>query len=142
VTAMDTAEMGALAALLRQTYDDASLETGVREPTVVEHDDGSRAVVLPRHDQPEPLRSLHLIDAFAAGPVLIVVFTWADDDTVFVLPCDTRELELNPSDDFAVRTFLVRLVEHTLGGPRESWEAARTTPLGPRLSVVRPFHGC
>jgi hypothetical protein len=73
-------------------------------------------------------------------PILLVIFTWADDDTVFVLPCDTRDVELDPSDAIATRTFLVRLIEHTLGGARASWEAARSTPIGPRLSVVRPFN--
>lgn len=43
-------------------------------------------------------------------------------------------------DEITVRTFLAQLVEYTLGGPRESWEAARSTPISRRLTVVRPWN--
>ncbi len=33
---------------------------------------------------------------------------------------------------------LVQHIEHTLAGPRESWESARSTPISRRLAVVRP----
>jgi hypothetical protein len=134
---MDRAQV--IADLLRDTYGEASLETGVTEPTIVQDADGSRSLVLPRDQMPEPLRSLHLIDATAVGTTLVTTFRWGDDDTVFVLPYDTRDLDFDLDDQVTVRTFLTQLVEHTLGGPRESWEAARSTPISPRLAVVRPW---
>lgn len=133
---MDLAQ--ALAELLRDTYGEASLDTGVAEPTVVQEPDGSRSLVLPREQMPEPLRSLHLIDAVAVGSTLVTTFRWAEDDTVFVLPYDTRDIDFDLDDEITVRTFLTQLVEHTLGGPRESWQAARSTPISRRLAVVRP----
>ncbi len=130
----------ALADRLRQTYGEVALHTGVSEPTVVEEPDGSRSLVLPREQMPEPLRSLHLIDAVAVGTTLVTTFRWADDDTVFLLPYDTRDADLDLTDEITVRTSLTRLVEHTLGGPRETWEAARSTPISRRLAVVRPWN--
>lgn len=129
-----------IADLLRDTYGEDALDTGVTEPTVVEEADGSRTLVLPRDEMPEPLRSLHLIDAVAAATTLVATFRWGDDDTVFVLPYDTRDLDDEIDDEIALRTFLTRLVEDTLGGPRESWEAARSTPISRRLAVVRPWN--
>jgi hypothetical protein len=135
---MDRAQV--IAERLRNTYGEASLDTGVTEPTVVEETDGSRLLVLPREQMPEPLRSLRLIDAAAVGATLVATFRWGDDDTVFVLPYDTRDLEVDLGDEITVRTFLTQFVEHTLGGPRESWEAARSTPISRRLAVVRPWN--
>lgn len=128
-----------IADLLRDTYGEDALDTGVAEPAVVEEADGSRTLVLPRDEMPEPLRSLHLIDAVAVATTLVATFRWGDDDTVFVLPHDTRDLD-DEIDEIALRTFLARLVEDTLGGPRESWEAARSTPISRRLAVVRPWN--
>lgn len=132
---MDRARL--LADLLRDTYGEASLRTGVDEPTVVQEHDGSRSLLLPRDRMPEPLRSLHLIDAVAVDTTLVVTFRWGADDTVFLLPYDTRDADLD--DPITARTLLTRLVEHTLGGLRESWEAARSTPISRRLAVVRPW---
>lgn len=129
-----------LADLLRDAYGEASLRTGVDEPTVVQEDDGSRSLLLPRDRMPEPLRSLHLIDAVAVGTTLVATFHRGADGTVFLLPYDTRDADDADLDDpITARTLLARLVEHTLGGPRESWEAARTTPISRRLVVVRPW---
>lgn len=138
VIVMDRARV--IADLLRDTYGETSLETGVLEPTIVQEADGSRSLVLPRDQMPEPLRSLHLIDVVAVGATLVATFRWGDDDTVFVLPYDTRDLDVDLGDEITVRTFLTQLVEHTLGGPREIWEAARSTPISRRLAVVRPWN--
>jgi hypothetical protein len=139
---MDIAHVAELATLVRETYSPSALNTGVTKPTVVEAPDGSRALVLPRVQTEEPLRSLRLIDAAAVGSTLVVTFMWDDgtgDGTVFVMPLDTRDLELDMSDHISVSTFLSQFVEHTLGGPRESWEAARSTPISRQLTVVRPW---
>jgi hypothetical protein len=139
---MDSAQVARLAAAVVETYSPAALETGVDEPTLVTYEDGYRAITLPRDQQPEPLRSLHLLAAVAAGPVLVVAFTWRehDDGTVFVLPLDTRDLDLDldRDDEIAVTTFLVQHIEHTLGGPRDSWEHTSTL-ISPRLAVLRPW---
>jgi hypothetical protein len=135
---MDEATATAMAALLRATYNDAELDTGVHEPTVVESADGSRAVVLPRDQMPEPLRSLHLVDAVAVGTTIVVVFTWAENQDVFVMPFDARDVEVDPADDITTRTLVSQLVEFTLGGPRESW-GAHTFPISSRMSVIRPW---
>lgn len=139
VRASDVAE---LARVLRADYRPESLDTGVTEPTVVDVDDGFRAVALPRAESPEPYRSFQLVDAAALGDTLVVTFTWddgADDGTVFVMPIDGRDVELDINDDAAATTFLNHLLEFTLGGARVEWEAARATPLSPRLAVVRPW---
>lgn len=138
VGAVDRAHV--IAGLVRDTFGEAALETGVTEPTIVQEADGSRSLVLPRDQMPEPLRSLHLIDAVAVGTTLVATFHWGDDETVFVLPYDTRDLDVDLDDEITVRTFLGQLVEDTLGGPRESWEAARSTPISHRLKVVRPWN--
>jgi hypothetical protein len=129
-----------LAALVRETYSDESLDTGVAEPTVVEAADGSRALVLPREEMPEPLRSLHVVDAAALGCTLVVTFTWGTSADVFVMPFDARGLRLDPDDDIAARTFVTQLVEHTLGGARETWEP-RAIPISEGMAVVRPRVG-
>ena len=120
-------------------YCDGALETNVTEPTVV-RDAGGSAMALPREQMPEPQASLHLVAVTAVDTTLVVTFRWGDDDTVFVLPYDTRDVDLDPGDRIAVGNFLLHLVEFTLGGPRESWEPARATPISRRLSVVRPWN--
>jgi len=135
-------DVAVLAALVREHYSVQRLDTGVTEPTLVEHEDGSKAWVLPREQALEPYRSFRLIDAVALGSILVITFSWddgADDDTIFLMPLDTRDVALDISDDIAVSTFVAHHLEFTLGGPRESWEAARTTPFGPRFAVVRPY---
>jgi hypothetical protein len=135
------ADAAALASLLKEHYAPERLETGVSEPTVVEDENGFRALVLPREQMFEPFRSLHLLDAVALGPILIVTFRWddgADDGTVFLMPLDTRDIELDMDDDIAVTTFVDHHLSWTLGGPRESWEPT-TTLVSPRLAVVRPY---
>lgn len=56
-----------VAELIKRDYSPAALNPGVPGPTVVEAVDGSRAVVLPREQQPEPPRSLRLVDAVAVA---------------------------------------------------------------------------
>jgi hypothetical protein len=139
---MEVADVAVLADLVREHYAPDRLDPGVSEPTLVEHDDGSRSLVVPRDQMVEPYRSLRLLDAAAIGTILIVTFRWddgADDGTIFLMPLDTRDIELNTADNIAVNMFLLHHLEFTLGGPRESWERARTTPLGPRFAVVRPY---
>lgn len=139
---MDVDSVRGLAGQIRASYAPEQLETGVQEPTVVEHSDGSRSVTLPRDQMFEPYRSFQLIDAAALGTTLVIAFSWDDgrgDDTVFLMPLDCRDVDLDVRDEFAVTNFLTRFLEFTLGGPRESWEPARSTPLGPRLAVVRPW---
>jgi hypothetical protein len=138
---MDVESVRALAEQIRESYAPEQLDSDVQEPTVAEHFDGSRSVTLPRDQMFEPYRSFRLIDAAALGATLVVAFTWNDgrgDDTVFVMPLDCRDVDLDVRDEF-VTNFLTRFLEFTLGGPRESWEPARSTPLGPRLAVVRPW---
>ena len=83
-----------------------------------------------------------LLNAEAVGTILVITFRWddgADDGTIFLMPLDTRDVALDMSDNIAVTMFLLHHLEFTLGGPRESWEHARTTPFGPRFAVVRPY---
>lgn len=139
---MDVADVARLAELVRVQYSPDQLDPGVTQPTVVELDDGSRSLVVPRDQMVEPYRSFRLIDAAAVGSILIITFQWddgADDGTIFLMPLDTRDIELDLADNIAVSMFLLHHLEFTLGGPRESWERARTTPLGPRFAVVRPY---
>lgn len=139
---MRASDVAELARVLRADYRPERLDPGVTEPTVVDVAGGFRAVALPRAESPEPYRSFRLVDAAALDVTLVMTFTWedgADDGTVFVLPLDGRDVELDVTDDAAVTTFLSHLVEFTLGGPRAAWEAARTTPMSPRLTVVRPW---
>jgi hypothetical protein len=139
---MTADEVEVLARLLRESYSPEQLDAGVSEPTVVDLADGSRAVVLPRDQMFEPYRSFRLIDAAACGTTLVVTFSWDDghdDGMIFLMPLDGRDVELDLRDNIAVTTFFSRFLEFTLGGPRESWEAARSTPLSPRLAVVRPW---
>lgn len=138
---MEPAKVAELAAMIRRDYSPAALDPGVSEPTLVETAHGSRALVLPRDQQPEPLRSLRLVDAAAVGATLVVTFTWADgtdDETVYLMPFDARDLDLDIDDPTVVTRFLLRHIEHTLGGPRDSW-ASRSTMISPRLSVVIPW---
>ena len=138
---MEPAQVAELAARIRQDYSPAALDPGVTEPTVVELASGARAIALPRNQQPEPLRSFQLVDAAAVGAALVVTFTWADgtdDETVYLMPFDARDLELDIEDPTVVTRFLLRHIEHTLGGARDTW-ASRTTMISPRLSVVVPW---
>jgi hypothetical protein len=139
---MEVADVAVLAEMVREHYASDRLDPGVTEPTVVEHDGGSRSVVLPREQMFEPYRSFRLIDAATIGSVLVITFRWddgADDGTIFLMPLDTRDIDLDMTDNIAVSTFLSHHLEFTLGGPRESWERARTTPFGPRFTIVRPY---
>ena len=138
--------MTVLAELVKQTYAPDHLETGLSEPTIVEYAGGFRAVALPRDQMFEPYRSFHLLDARALDTTLVLSFRWDDghddghdDGTIFVMPLDGRDVTLDLTDERAVTTFLSRHLERTLGGPRESWEAARTTPISRGLAVVRPW---
>ena len=138
---MEPAQVAELAAHIKRDYSPAALDPGVSEPTVVELAGGVRTLALPRDQQPEPLRSLRLIDAAAVGATLVVTFAWADgtdDDTVYLMPFDARDLELDLADPPAVTRFLLRHIEHTLGGARDTW-ASRSTMISPRLSVVTPW---
>jgi hypothetical protein len=138
---VEPAEVAELAAVIRADYSPAALDPQVTEPTVVESADGWRTLVLPRDQQPEPLRSLRLVDAAAMGATLVIAFTWADgtdDETVYLMPLDARDLDVDVSDRVAVSHFLLQHVEYTLGGPRETW-AGRSTMISRRLSVVRPW---
>ena len=88
----------------------------------------------------EPFRSFHLLDAVALGHILVVTFRWDDgndDGTIFLMPLDTRDVDLDMDDNIAVRAFVDHHLSWTLGGPRESGEPG-TTLLSPRLAVVRP----
>jgi hypothetical protein len=138
---VEHADVARLAAQLKEDYAPERLDTGVTEPTVVETDDGFRALVLPREQMFEPFRSLHLLDAVAVGDILVVTFRWDDghdDGTVFLMPLDTRDVELDLDSDTFVTTFLDHHLSFTLGGPRSSWEPERATRISERLSVVRP----
>ena len=138
---MEPAQVAELATMIRRDYSPTALDPGVSEPTLVEDADGSRALVLPRDQKPEPLRSLRLVDVAAVGSTLVVTFTWADgsdDDTVYLMSLDARDLDLDLDDPTVVSRFLLRHIEHTLGGPRDSW-APRSTMISPRLSVVTPW---
>lgn len=44
---------------------------------------------------------------------------------MFVLPLDTRDLDLDMDDEIALTTFLVQHVEHTLGGPETAGSRPR-----------------
>lgn len=137
---MTPADAAVLAALLKEHYSPDSLETGVSEPTMVPGEDGFEVLVLPREQMFEPFRSFHLLDAVALGPLLLVTFRWddgTDDGTIFLMPLDTRDVELDMDDDIAVTTFVDHHVSWTLGGPRESWEP-QSLLLSPRLAVVQP----
>lgn len=140
VRRVETDEVAELAALVLESYSPAALETGVTEPRLVELPDGSRALTLPRDQMDEPFRSLRLIDAAALGPILVITFGWDSDDdgTIFVMPFDTRDLDLDMADNIAVSAFLARHLEFTLGGHRASWEA-RSVLIGRRLAIVRPW---
>lgn len=134
---MNPQDVAELARLFRETYCWEALDPGVWEPTLR---DG--AVVLPRDQMWEPLRSFKLIDAVGMGPILVITFTWADgvdDYTVYLMPLDMRGVPVDMSDPITVDTFLSHHLEWSLGGPRETWKD-RTTPLGPSLVLVRPYH--
>jgi hypothetical protein len=139
---VDHADVARLATMIREDYAPARLEPGVAEPTVVQRDDGSYDRLVPRHQMIEPYRSLHLLDAAALGDVLVVTFRWDDGDddgTIFLLPLDTRDVEIDLDDDVFVRDFVDHHLVWTLGGPRATWETQRATRVGERLAVVRAY---
>jgi hypothetical protein len=128
--------------MLKEDFAPERLETGVSEPTLVEGEDGFKVLVLPREQMFEPFRSFHLLDAVALGDLLVVTFRWDDgndDGTIFLMPLDTRDVELDMDSDTFVTTFVDHHLSWTLGGPRASWEPERATRIGERLSVVRPY---
>jgi hypothetical protein len=132
---VEAADVASLADLVREHYAPDRLDPGASEPTVIEHDDGSKSLTLPRDQNVEPYRSFRLLKAEAVGTVLVITFRWddgADDGTVFLMPLDAREVTMDMNDNIAVSMFLLHHIEFTLGGPRESWERARSTPFGPR----------
>lgn len=134
---MNPQDVAELARLFRETYSWEALDPGVSAATL---QDG--AVVLPRDQMWEPLRSFKLIDAVATGPILLVMFTWADgedDDTVYLMPLDMRSVPLEMGDPISVDTFLSHHLEWTLGGPRDAW-ARRTVALTPHLVLVRSWY--
>lgn len=139
---MEPADVARLASMLREDYSSERLETGVSEPTVVEGEDGFKVLALPREQMFEPFRSLHLLDAVALGDILVVTFRWDDGNdagTIFLMPLDTRDIELDMHSDTFVTTFVDHHLSWTLGGPRDSWEPERATRLSDRLAVVRPY---
>jgi hypothetical protein len=140
---MESAHVAELATLVRESYSVAALDPGVTEPTIVEAANGFRSIALPRDQQVEPLRSLRLIDATAMDTVLVITFGWddgTDDRTVYLMPFDARDLDLDLdlTDEIAVSTFLLQHIEHTLGGPRDTW-ASRSTMISTGLSVIVPW---
>jgi hypothetical protein len=137
---VDADQVADLARQLCEAYSWEALDPGVSEPTLKKAEDGYAIVVLPRDQEEEPFRSLKLIDAVALGPVLMVAFTWADgqdDETVYLMPLDMRDVTVNMHDEIAVSAFLMRHIEFSLGGPRDSWESARGATLSPHLVLVR-----
>ena len=133
---MDRDQVAELAQRFTQLFAWDILDNELTEPTVVELDNGFTAMALPREQMWEPYRSFRLIEAAAVGTTLVITFHWGDDaEMVFLLPIDVRPFVFE--DDIDVDTFLHRHLESTLGSPREDWEAARTTPLSPGLTVVR-----
>jgi hypothetical protein len=133
---MDAALVAQLATRFTQLFGWDDSDTGPTEPTLTEFEDGSRAIVLPRDQMWEPYRSFRLIEAAAVGTTLVITFHWGDgDEMVFLLPIDVRPFVFE--DNIDVDSFLHRHLESTLGEAREDWEAARSTPISPGLTVVR-----
>lgn len=135
-------DVARLATLVRKYYSPETLDTGVTEPTIVEYEDGFRAVVLPQAEMFEPWRSFRLIDAAAVGTTLVITFWWddgTDEETIYLMPLDTRDADFDVSDESTATTYLSHSIEFAIGGSRESWEAACTTPFSPRFAVVRPY---
>jgi len=91
----------------------------------------------------EPYRSFRLLEAAAVGTTLIISFAWGkpeeDDGRIYLLPLDTRPLAVDLADESALITLISHHIEHSLGGPRESWEPERTFKLSDKLAVVRPW---
>lgn len=136
---MDHADVRRLAAMIREDYAPESLEPGVTEPTIVENSDGWKVLVEPRHQMIEPYRSIHLLDAVAMGDILVVSFRWGDGDTVFLMPLDTRDVQVDFGDDVFVRAFVDHHLVWSLGSAREVWEPERAVRISDRLSVVRLY---
>jgi hypothetical protein len=139
---MDHADVRLLATTIREGFAPESLDHGVTEPTLMQQPDGFMALVEPRDQMTEPYRSIHLLDAVATGDILVITFRWddGDDGTVFLMPLDTRDVQVDLSDDIFVRHFVDQHLHFTLGAAREVWEPERATRISERLSVVRPYN--
>ena len=138
---MDHADVRLLARTIREGFAPENLDHGVTEPTLREQPDGHLALVEPRDRMSEPYRSIHLLDAVALGDILVVTFRWddGDDGTVFLLPLDTRDVEIDLNDDVFVRHFVDQHLHFALGAAREVWEPQRAMRISDRLAVVRPY---
>jgi hypothetical protein len=141
---MEPAAIARLADEIRTTYSPAALDAtfDTSTPVLRTGADGSRSITLPREQAPEPLRSMQILDVAPIGDILVVTFRWGlgpeeDDGTIYLMPLDTRDLELDVDDQAAVDVFVLHHVEFSLG-PAPQW-AHRCTPLGPRLKIVRPW---
>ena len=89
----------------------------------------------------EPYRSIRLLDAVAVGDILVVSFRWddGDDGTVFLLPLDTRDVQVDFGDDVFVRAFVDHHLAWSLGAARKVWEPERAIRISDGLSVVRAY---
>lgn len=143
---MDVKDVAELAALVREKYSPEALAPVAEQPTRDEsesevHPDGWWVHELPSKDELQPWLSFRLIDAVAMGTTLVITFWWddgTDDETIYLMPLDTRDVDLDMSSDIAVKMFLLHHMEFTLGGPRRGWEP-RTILLAPSFAVVRPY---
>ena len=139
---MDAEGASQLAEYVRQHYSWDALDPQVDEPIVVNWDTFP-SLTLPREQMFEPYRSFRLLEAAAVGSTLIISFAWGkpeeDDGRIYLLPLDTRPLAVDLADESALITLISHHIEHSLGGPRESWEPERTFKLSDKLAVVRPW---
>lgn len=141
---MDVRDVAELAALLKERYSLEALAPVAAQPMRDEPEvrpDGWWAVQVPTKDQLQPWLSFRLIDAAAMGTTLVITFWWddgTDDETIYVMPLDTRDVDFPMSDNIAVASYLDHSIEFAIGGPRESWEG-RTFQVGPRMAAVRPY---
>ena len=100
--AVKAADAAVLASILRDHYCPSDSKPASPSPTVIENEHGFRALLMPRKQMSEPFRSIHLLDAVALGHILVVTFRWDDgndDGTIFLMPLDTRDGELDMSDN-------------------------------------------
>lgn len=134
-----------IARRVRETYSDEALDElygHVSAPTVTTDTSGFTSLVVPRSQQDEPFRSFHLLDSGAVGDVVVTTFAWGEVDATemtYVLPLPTSRLDVDTGDDKAMNTLVVRYIEWSLGGPRESWESERATLMGRGMTIVRPW---
>jgi hypothetical protein len=68
---VESAYVAVLAELVREHSESDRLDPDMREPTVVEREDGSGSLVLPRDQMFEPCRSFRLLEAVPVGYVLV-----------------------------------------------------------------------